>query len=101
MFRIYKITFFTVLISVICMISFNVLLLKDHDKDNTLKIGFVYVGDASNTYSTNFIKVQNKIDSMYGDKVVVSAKYNVAEGTERKYISELIDEGCEMIFSTS
>ena len=62
MFRIYKITFFTVLISVICMISFNVLLLKDHDKDNTLKIGFVYVGDASNTYSTNFIKVQNKID---------------------------------------
>ncbi len=101
MFRIYKITFFTVLISVICMISFNVLLLKDHDKDNTLKIGFVYVGDASNIYSTNFIKVQNKIDSMYGDKVVVSAKYNVAEGTERKYISELIDEGCEMIFSTS
>lgn len=53
----YTVTFFTcgIIIAVVlaAVLSFH----KSESK--TLKVGFIYVGDASTSYTNNFIEVQN------------------------------------------
>lgn len=95
----YLITFFTC----ICVLAFTVLwtaVFKKHD-DTVIKVGFIYVGDASTGYTGNFIDAQNELEKLYPDRVRVIAMYNVAEGTEDEYLQKLVDEGCSIIFSTS
>lgn len=69
---------------------------KDH-----IKVGFVYVGDSCDTYTYNFIRAQKAIEAEFGQAVEVDAKYNVEEGQETKYLQELVDDGCDLIFTTS
>lgn len=87
-----------ILIIVIFCIK-NMAFAEPEDKD--VKVGFIYVGDASTAYTKNFIKAQRAVDEEFGDKVTTIAKYNVAEGAEAGVIQELIDEGCNIIFATS
>lgn len=72
----------------------------DNHKDN-IKIGIVYVGDSCDAYTNNFIRAQKAIEVEFGDSVEIIAKYNVAEGSEEKYMRELVDAKCDLIFSTS
>ena len=69
--------------------------------ERTIKVGFVYVGDASTAYTYNFMKAQFAIETEYGESAEVIAKYNVAEGYEKTALQELVDAGCELIFTTS
>lgn len=71
------------------------------DEDKSIKVGIIYVGDASTAYTDNFIEALADIKEEYGDKVEVMHMYNVAEGTEREYLERLINAGCNLIFSTS
>lgn len=98
--RVYRITFLTVAAVIICVVAAHQFLLKE-DAQKTIKVGFLYVGDATTTYTNNFIKAQIAVENEYGDRVEVIAKYNIAEGTEEKPLQELVDAGCELIFSTS
>lgn len=95
----YTVTFFTcgIIIAVVlaAVLSFH----KSESK--TLKVGFIYVGDASTSYTNNFIEVQNAIADKYGKQVKTIAMCNVAEGTEEEYLERLIDSGCELIIATS
>lgn len=70
-------------------------------EDNVVKVGCIYVGDASTPYTNNFIKAENEIEQIYGKKVVTVAKENIAEGGEEKAIQELVEEQCDIIFGTS
>lgn len=73
-----------------------------HQKEEkTVTAGFLYVGDAANPYSKNFMRAQSQIEETYGDRVNCIAKYNIPVGQESQYIRELIDEGCDIIFGTS
>ena len=56
------------------------------DEDKSIKVGIIYVGDASTAYTDNFIEALADIKEEYGDKVEVMHMYNVAEGTEREYL---------------
>ncbi len=71
------------------------------DEDKRIKVGIIYVGDASTAYTDNFIEALADIKEEYGDKVEVMHMYNVAEGTEREYLERLVNAGCNLIFSTS
>lgn len=71
------------------------------DKDKTIRVGFVYVGDASDAYTNNFFKAQHEIEKLYGDHVETIAKYNVPEDVFEPALVELIEEDCDLIFSTS
>ena len=71
------------------------------DEDKSIKVGIIYVGDASTAYTDNFIEALADIKEEYGDKVEVMHMYNVAEGTEREYLERLVNAGCNLIFSTS
>ena len=61
----------------------------------------MYVGDASTAYTNNFMKAQKAVEEAYGNQVIAVAKYNVSEGLEDKYFQELIDEKCDIIYSSS
>ena len=93
------ITFITCIIAVAGTFLFTRLF--EDDGDRVVKVGFIYVGDASTGYTGNFIDAQLELEKVYGDKVQIMAMYNVAEGTESEYLQQLVDEGCDIIFSTS
>lgn len=98
--RIYIITFITAILSVVAIVGINTALFSE-DKDKTIKVGFMYVGDASTAYTNNFMKAQKAVEEAYGNQVIAVAKYNVSEGLEDKYFQELIDDKCDIIFATS
>ena len=76
-------------------------MLSSPDNDTVIKVGFIYVGDASTGYTSNFIEAQNELEKVYPGRVEAIAMYNVAEGTEGEYLQQLVDAGCSIIFSTS
>ena len=96
--KVYLVTLCTCLI-VIAFVSASVYFLRDEEKEIT--VGFVYVGDASTAYTSNFIDAQEAIQTKYMDQVKVIALNNVAEGTESEYLQQLVDAGCDLIFTTS
>ncbi len=98
--RIYLTAVFSALLVLFAVTGFRVLCFHD-DADRTMKIGFLYVGDASTSYTSNFIKAQSAVEREYGDRVETIAKYNVPDGGEEEALQELVDEGCALIFSTS
>ena len=95
----YTVTFFTC--AVVIAVVLAVVLSFHKSESKTLKVGFIYVGDASTSYTNNFIEVQNAITDKYGKQVKTIAMCNVAEGTEEEYLERLIDSGCELIIATS
>ncbi|MBR3468415.1 MAG: BMP family ABC transporter substrate-binding protein [Lachnospiraceae bacterium] len=75
---------------------------KKEDQTKTIKVGFVYDGDESAPYTYNFIRAQKKLEaSEFGDRVTTVAKLNVSEEMAEKSIRELVEEGCDLIFTTS
>ena len=98
--RIYAISFISTIAVIIVAALFQFLVL-DKRTQKHIKVGFVYVGDTSTVYTGNFVKAQNAIEKQYGDRVKTYAKYNVTEGNEGEILQELIDTGCELIFTTS
>lgn len=98
--RIYAITLLSALVVILAAFGLQSILSAD-GSDRTVKVGFVYVGDASTAYTNNFIKAQTSVENLYGERVQTIAKYNVAEGSEASALQELVEEGCELIFTTS
>ena len=95
------------IITIICAIvlifiaySFR-LLNTDTSNGRVYKVGYVYVGDASNPYTANFLKAQEAIEETYGDKIESIALYNISEGNEEEALVKLAKEGCDIIFATS
>ena len=75
---------------------------RKEDQTKTIKVGFVYDGDESAPYTYNFIRAQKKLEaSEFGDRVTTVAKLNVSEEMAEKSIRELVEEGCDLIFTTS
>ncbi len=74
---------------------------NNRDRDSII-VGFLYDGDESTPYTANFIRTQKVVERKYGEQVEVKVKRNV-HGTEgdEKALSELIAEGCDLIFITS
>ena len=74
---------------------------NDRSRDQ-ITVGFVYDGDESAPYTANFIKAQKAIERKYGKSVKVIVKNNIhdTDGGD-KAIMELINEGCDLIFTTS
>lgn len=98
--RTYLVTLLTAL--AVIAVAFCVhLVFGDNSADRTIKVGFVYVGDASTAYTCNFLRAQSAIETEFDGQTEVIAKYNVAEGNEKAALQELVDAGCELIFTTS
>ena len=66
-----------------------------------IKVGFMYDGDESTPYTYNFIRAERAMKETYGDRVEVIERNNVPEDNADKALQELVDEGCNIIFSNS
>ena len=98
--RIYIITLLSAIIMIV--ITFGIHYLTDgKEKSETIQVGFVYVGDANDAYTANFMKAQAAIEKQYAGQAVVIAKYNVPEDYVEAALAELVEEGCKLIFTTS
>lgn len=98
--RIYGITIISAIMVIATVFTIHYFV---HGKGNekTIKAGFVYVGDVSTGYTNNFVKVQNAIEKSYAPRVETIAKFNVPEEEVEGALKELLEEGCELIFTTS
>ncbi len=94
----YLITFLTSLL----MIGIATLIhLSNIQEEKHIKVGYIYVSDASNPYTYNFIKAQKAIEETFGDQVESVVENNVLEGNEQGAIDRLIEKKCDLIFATS
>ena len=66
-----------------------------------LLVGFLYDGDESIPYTSNFIRAQHVIEEKYGDQVQTVVKSNVSGNKIDFALEEMVQEGCQLIFSTS
>ena len=98
----YVITVVTALLTVLCFVTIHFIHLSNTKERDRITIGFVYDGDESVPYTANFIKAQRAVERKYGDRVRVIVKSNTPDqGGGEKEIRELVDAGCDLIFTTS
>lgn len=69
--------------------------------DEVLKVGFVYDGDESIPYTSNFIRSQHTVEERFGGRVQVLARSNVVPDELEHTLVSLADAGCGIIFTTS
>lgn len=70
-------------------------------EEKHIKAGFLYVGDAGNAYTNNFLKAQTVIEETFSENVETLPLFNIQEGDEAEALEELIENGCDIIFGTS
>lgn len=98
--RVYRITIISALAVVLTAFGIQYLF-RDKNPDKIVKVGFVYVGDTSTAYTNNFVKAQESIESKYSEQIETIAKFNVSESAVEEALKELVEEDCELIFTTS
>ena len=62
------------------------------DTSKLLKVGFLYVGDSSTSYTGNFIKTEKSLTNKYGTNIQIISKKNVPESNCEPVLMELISE---------
>ncbi len=95
------ITLITSLTIIICSFFYAKFREKRLQNANVLKVGFVYEGDESTPYTSNFIASQHEIEKIYKDRIKVIVKNNVTDTNCSYALDELIQEGCGLIFANS
>ncbi len=98
--RIYIVTVLTSLAVILAAYCVNNFILSKNS-DKSIKVGFIYVGDASDGYTNNFIKSQKAVENYYGEQVQTITKYNIVENDPLPALKDLADAGCDLIFTTS
>ncbi len=99
---IYEITIITaaLMIGIVAAIHF-IRMSRDKSRE-FITVGFVYDGDESTPFTANFIRAEKAVERDFGDRVRVIVKSNVSSGGGgERAISELVNEGCDLIFTTS
>ena len=89
------------LLMVLAFILARSVIVGEDDSDRVVKIGFVYEGDESTPYSSNFIRAQRAVESAYGDRVKITMVCNQSYNSAEKVIRSLAESGCELIFVNS
>ena len=94
------------LVTALAVIGYYVLVYfvneRDKKTDKSIVVGFVYDGDESAPYTYNFIKAAHKLDDYeFNGNVSVIEKSNISEEKGEQAIQELVDEGCDIVFTTS
>ena len=84
---------------IISFVFYN--LFKPKEPDNVIKVGFVFVGDESHTYTLNFINGMSSLKESFGDKVELHPVYNVHKQNQEEAVDALVNKGCTLIFANS
>ena len=95
------ITIVTVTILLLFTGAYRMLEINTSDPDHVVKVGYIYDGDESAPYTANFIRAQHAIEKKYEGRVESVVRSNVPAASGPEMLSELVAEGCEIIFTTS
>lgn len=96
------VTLITAFVMILCFGVISLIGVKEEKKIPSIKVGFVYDGDESGPYTYNFMKAQKKIEGYdFGGKVTTVYKANISAEKGEQAILELIEEGCNLIITTS
>lgn len=69
--------------------------------EGAVRIGFVYDGDESIPYTSNFMRAENTVKEQFGDKVEILSRSNIPSDQIGETLEELAEEGCAIIFTAS
>lgn len=98
--RVYGITLISAIVMIVISFGINYFS-NEKEQVKTINVGFIYVGDASDAYTANFLKAQSAIEKQYAGQVNIIPKYNVPEDDVEDVLEELVEEKCDLIFATS
>ena len=96
----YIITVITSILMVVLIAGIQKIILEKKES-RFVRVGALYVGDSSNTYTGNFIKAQKAIEKKFGNQVEFIPMFNVLEGNCENSLQILVDKKCDIIFTTS
>lgn len=99
--RINLITLFSALAVVILFGIINLYNKPQDISNKVVKVGFIYDGDESTPYTNNFIRSQHALEKTFGENVKVLVQSNVPEELGEAALQILVDNGCDIIFTTS
>ena len=71
------------------------------DEDRVVKVGFVYEGDESTPYNSNFMRAQHALETAYGERAEIYAMCNVPYHKALDTLRTLAERGCELVFVNS
>ena len=66
-----------------------------------ITVGLIYYGDESIAYTRNFIQAQHQLEVEFGSRIATVALRNVPEADVATHLQWLIDQGCNLIVTTS
>ncbi len=95
------ITLVTAFVVVSLFVVCKQFLFKKPDVEKTVKVGFIYEGDESTPYTNNFILSLYEIEKELGNRLQVEVLTNVSENSIVADLQTLVDNGCDLIFTTS
>lgn len=96
----YVITVVTSILMIVLITGIQKIVLEKK-QNRFVRVGALYVGDSSTTYTGNFIKAQKAIEKKFGSQVEFIPMFNVPEGNCDNSLQTLVDKKCDIIFTTS
>lgn len=66
-----------------------------------IKIGLVLDGDEGTPYSANYIRAMEVVSLKYENRAEVEMKYNVPYEDTERVLTELCENGCDLVFTNS
>ena len=67
-------------------------------EEERIRVGFVYDGDESTSYTYNFSLARDDLQQQYGDRVEILMRSNVLEDGTAESLRQLAQKGCSIIF---
>ena len=96
----YVLTFLTTAAMLALFFGSMKLFRKDYS-EKKIKVGFIYIGDTGTAYTNNFFRSQSELEDEMGANVETVAKFNITDSTCAQALQDLIDQKCDLIFTTS
>ena len=96
----YITTFLTVCV-IIGALFFGTKIFRNDYSARKIKVGFVYIGDTGTAYTNNFFRAQMELEDAMEKNVQTVAKFNITDDACEEALSDLISQGCTLIFTTS
>ncbi|MBO6165395.1 MAG: BMP family ABC transporter substrate-binding protein [Eubacterium sp.] len=91
----------TCLLCILLAYEWHVNVEKKNNEEKTVTVGIILDGDESTPYNNNFLRAVPMIEAEYGDRVKVIPIRNIHLDHEHEALDELVEAGCDIIFTTS
>ena len=71
---------------------------ENPQREEKLKVGFIYSEDESTPYTANFVRAQRALEEKYGDEIEVISRSNVVGRECERPMIEMVQDGCQILF---